>query len=302
MSKYKVQLRNGFSDRRKIQPLDNEIQIYNFDERTRNKIANLIKRWYAVVKQKDYSKIFLKALINDVFGEYVSYGLEDRITYHDDKIFEEFIYDTIIEEDYASVLTLVEYITVFFNNTKNHYLKTNCSPWHYTKEFPDFIDELNDLFKEEFVGYRMIEDQITPISDDIEVSEIKQGLNIQYDGCKSHIKKALALLSNREKPDYKNSIKESISAVESICKIITKDSKATLGKAVNQLEKNGLNIHPSLISAFSKLYGYTSDEGGIRHAEGLFESKVSFGEAKYMLVSCCAFVNYLLEEYSKNDE
>lgn len=301
MSKYKVQLRNGFSDRRKIQSLDNEIQIYNFDERTRNKIANLIKRWYGMIYQKGYSSQFLKSLLNDVFGEYVSYDLEDRIKYHDDKIFEEFIYDAIIEEDYASVLTLVEYITVFFNDFKNHYLQINYFP-SYCNEFPDFVKELNELFKEEFVGYRMIENQITPISDDIEVEEIKQGLNIQYDGCKSHIKKALTLLSNREKPDYKNSIKESISAVESICKIITKDSKATLGKAINQLEKNGLNIHPSLISAFSKLYGYTSDEGGIRHAEGLFESKVSFGEAKYMLVSCCAFVNYLLEEYSKNDK
>lgn len=301
MSKYKVQLRNGFSDRRKIQPLDNEIQIYNFDERTRNKIANLIKRWYGMIYQKGYSSQFLKSLLNDVFGEYVSYDLEDRIKYHDDKIFEEFIYDAIIEEDYASVLTLVEYITVFFNDFKNHYLQINYFP-SYRNEFPDFVKELNELFKEEFVGYRMIENQITPISDDIEVEEIKQGLNIQYDGCKSHIKKALTLLSNREKPDYKNSIKESISAVESICKIITKDSKATLGKAINQLEKKGLNIHPSLISAFSKLYGYTSDEGGIRHAEGLFESKVSFGEAKYMLVSCCAFVNYLLEEYSKNDK
>lgn len=301
MSKYKVQLRNGFSDRRKIQPLDNKIQIYNFDERTRNKIANLIKRWYGMIYQKGYSSQFLKSLLNDVFGEYVSYDLEDRIKYHDDKIFEEFIYDAIIEEDYASVLTLVEYITVFFNDFKNHYLQINYFP-SYRNEFPDFVKELNELFKEEFVGYRMIENQITPISDDIEVEEIKQGLNIQYDGCKSHIKKALTLLSNREKPDYKNSIKESISAVESICKIITKVPKATLGKAINQLEKNGLNIHPSLISAFSKLYGYTSDEGGIRHAEGLFESKVSFGEAKYMLVSCCAFVNYLLEEYSKNDK
>lgn len=52
-------------------------------------------------------------------------------------------------------------------------------------------------------------------------------------------------------------------------------------------------------SAFSKLYGYTSDEGGIRHAEGLFVREVSFDEAKFMLVSCSAFVNYLIAEYSK---
>ena len=47
------------------------------------------------------------------------------------------------------------------------------------------------------------------------------------------------------------------------------------------------------------LFGYTSDEGGIRHAEGLFVSEVSFEEAKFMLVSCSAFVNYLISEYGK---
>ena len=60
-----------------------------------------------------------------------------------------------------------------------------------------------------------------------------------------------------------------------------------------------MHIHPAMENAFTSLYGYTSDEGGIRHAEGLFESNVTFEEAKYMLVSCCAFVNYLIAEYGK---
>ena len=48
-----------------------------------------------------------------------------------------------------------------------------------------------------------------------------------------------------------------------------------------------------------KLYGYASDKGGIRHAEGLFESDVTFEEAKFMLVSCSAFINYLIAEFGK---
>ena len=61
--------------------------------------------------------------------------------------------------------------------------------------------------------------------------------------------------------------------------------------------ENGVQIHPAMKQGFLKLYGYTSDKGGIRHAEGLFESDVTFEEAKYMLVSCCAFINYLIGEY-----
>ena len=42
----KVQIRGGFSDRNKIQPLNTEIQLRDLDERTRNALANLVQRWY----------------------------------------------------------------------------------------------------------------------------------------------------------------------------------------------------------------------------------------------------------------
>jgi hypothetical protein len=56
-------------------------------------------------------------------------------------------------------------------------------------------------------------------------------------------------------------------------------------------------MHGALKSAFNKLYGYTSDEDGIRHAI-LEESNVGFDEAKYMIVVCSAFVNYLTAKAS----
>lgn len=52
-------------------------------------------------------------------------------------------------------------------------------------------------------------------------------------------------------------------------------------------------MHPALNGAFQKLYGYTSDAGGIiRHAL-LEEDSLDFKDAKFMLVSCSAFVTYL---------
>ena len=57
-------------------------------------------------------------------------------------------------------------------------------------------------------------------------------------------------------------------------------------------------IHGALKEAFDHLYGYTSSEEGIRHGS-IKESEVDFDIAKFMLVSCSAFVNYLVSRASK---
>src|ERR1700733_716108 len=106
-----------------------------------------------------------------------------------------------------------------------------------------------------------------------------------------HLKNALEKLSDQTSPDYRNSIKESISAVEAMCQIIT-GTKSSLGQAVKKLEDNGVDIHPAFDTALEKLYGYTSDAEGILHAL-LGESTLDSADALFMLVSCSAFVNYL---------
>ena len=106
--------------------------------------------------------------------------------------------------------------------------------------------------------------------------------------------------SDRENPDYENSIKEAISAVESVCCIITgmSGAQATLGNALKHLEDSGLSLHGALKSAFEKMYGYASDTDGIRHG-GIDFKNAPAEDAKYMLISCSAFINYLIEKYSK---
>jgi hypothetical protein len=72
-------------------------------------------------------------------------------------------------------------------------------------------------------------------------------------------------MADRKTPDFRNSIKESISAVEALCIVITDDSKTTLGQALTIIEKVH-KIHPALKKSFTSLYGFTSDSSGIRHA------------------------------------
>ena len=97
------------------------------------------------------------------------------------------------------------------------------------KKKEDFIILLNDCLEIENSAYRVINYQITPITSEQEIQSIEDALENThpYTGIQQHLNQALKLMSDRQKPDYRNSIKESISAVESICKIVTDDEKAT---------------------------------------------------------------------------
>ncbi|MBG1265274.1 AbiJ-NTD4 domain-containing protein [Nostoc sp. WHI] len=164
-----------------------------------------------------------------------------------------------------------------------------------------FISLCNHVFERELSGYRFLGSIITRITSETEIKEIEEALADQdrLAPVSNHLNTALTYLSRKENPDYRNSIKESISAVESICCLIAKDNKVTLGTALKIIEKEQkVDLHPALSGAFSKLYGYTSDADGIRHAL-LDESDLDFEDAKFMLVSCSAFTNYLKEKAIK---
>lgn len=293
----KVSVRGGFSDRNGIKPENTEIQIKNFDQRTRIQFNNLISRLYRYVydKKLDYWKPWIQSFIQFVLGDIYSECIDVRRIYKDDDAFSA-ISDTVLNRDYDEVLTLLEKIVQYWDlyliNTKGvQYYNQHTQCYHE----PSLYEIVNRLFEQEYVGYRFIEKIIVPISDSYEVAAIKEALKTEYDAVYEHISKANKLLSDRDNPDYENSIKESISAVEAMCQIIIdpNSKEATLGNMLNRLEDNGIEIHGSLTSAFKKLYGYTSDANGIRHAGNIGGPSATFEEAKFMLVACCAFINYL---------
>ena len=158
----------------------------------------------------------------------------------------------------------------------------------------------NRILEDEVSAYRILDGLVVPVTNESELATIEEAKNTAYDSVNTHIAKALALYADRKSPDYENSIKESICAVEAMCCIITglAGANATLGKALKKLEDRGVHIHQAMVNAFSSLYGYTSDEDGIRHG-GIDFANAPAEDAKYMLISCSAFVNYLIEKWSK---
>ena len=158
---------------------------------------------------------------------------------------------------------------------------------------------LNKYLEEENAAYRLVNDEVVEIVDKHEIEAVESAIDKGTKAVQVHLSHGLTLLSDRKKPDYRNSIKESISAVESACQAMTGDPKATLGHCL-KIIKDKAPVHPALEQAFNKLYGYTSDGGGIRHALTDDSVPPSFADAKFMLVACSSFCHFLWTKAAEN--
>lgn len=285
---YKVQLRGGFADRNQIHPENISIQYEGLDYRSRVALVNELNALYHITFNGPYMEqkkaVFWGRILEDVYLQEVDFA--HHAQYRDDRMFE-IINTSIYEEDYSNVLSVVEYIAKLLQEENDH-------KYDGVRVYSD----INQVFEKEFVGYRFVNGIIVKITNDVEIKEIEEAIAISNNKTSNHLGKAMTLLSNREKPDYENSIKESISAVEAMCNDIV-GKKATLGDALKQLQKY-VDIHPRLVTAFDKLYAYTCDASGVRHSGEIGGSKSTFEEAKFMLVACSGFVNYLKGIQSKD--
>ncbi len=153
-----------------------------------------------------------------------------------------------------------------------------------------FVKLCNDVMTKEMSAWRVVGQHIARITSEEEIAAIEEAERPtdKFTPVSTHIRSAVALLADRQNPDYRNSIKESISAVEAICRITTKEP--TLGKALKSLPQKGVIVDPAIEGAFHKLYGYTNGPQGIRHAL-LDQETLDHDDAKFMLVACSAFVN-----------
>jgi hypothetical protein len=164
-----------------------------------------------------------------------------------------------------------------------------------------YIQKCNLVFEEELSAYRFVAGKIVPISAKEDVAAIEAAITHTaslFPNATQHLQAAISLLSKKPSPDFRNTIKESISAVEALCGALTGDSQATLGQALKALD---VPVHPALRLAFEKLYGYTSDADGIRHA--LMEvPNLQQEDALFMLVACSAFISYVAAKYARNKQ
>lgn len=177
-------------------------------------------------------------------------------------------------------------------------------PWNEVYDFIEFVlatysrsmqrlpGLVNRVLERESAGYRVVSGHVVDITSEQELEMLEEAIrDTRFAGVAAHLERALELLADRENPDYRNSIKESVSAIESMARVVAENPKATLPDALKALEKNG-RLHTALKEGFVKLYSYTSDEQGIRHAM-LDEPVITAADARFFLLSCTSFAQYL---------
>lgn len=270
-----------FSQRMKLVDVSDVIQKDYMSTDLRTSLWN----YFYGIQENDYDYEFGKQLRNYLCVNLYKVCVDDfdRINPYD------IIKSRIMQDEWYSVYDMLE---ISYKFTKSN------TRWDAVLG-EDFAEICNLIFESENSAYRFINGEITPITDENEIKSIEEAINdAPHKGVKEHLTTALSLLSDREHPDYRNSIKESISAVEAICRQITKES--TLDKALPKLKIKGIQIPSILEDGMKKMYYFTNDKNGIRHAlmdEGV---ETNFEEAKYMLVVCSAFINYLMAKQVRN--
>lgn len=279
----------SFSQRKGLKQVKSLIQVNSIDDELRNGLWNGLTLFYWNIANEGSSNILssykdLKYLCIMLWNNFFKYQLDDldkywSLTY---KKIKEYFFNC----EWYDVYDFIEFIV-------NNYPDKSVNQV--------FIIFCNSVLESELSAYRFVGGKITQITSEEEISEIEEALETSKPlrPVNNHLKRSVELLADKKSPDYRNSIKESILAVEAICKLIIKDKKATLGHALKEIEDK-ISLHPALKNAFKNLYGYTSDAQGIRHAL-LDESELHFEDAKFMLVSCSAFINYLEAKISKTN-
>ena len=195
---------------------------------------------------------------------------------------QEFLKEIILQEGYDKVITLVEFI-----------LRHNLCQ-------EQLQNDLENAFKEVPLAYaiRIINGltTIVPCFSEESGAATQQAIEtIEQQGpagAKTHLHDAVEAINEKR---YADAVRESIHAVESVARTIDPNASKTLGPALTSLEAAGVLNHPSLREGFKRLYGYTSDKQGIRHAlleEGAAD--VDLDDAVFMFSACASFAAYLV--------
>ena len=160
--------------------------------------------------------------------------------------------------------------------------------------------ELADAFVSARAAYRIIDAQIVAIGTEQQGAAFEAAIAAaEANGAGAARNHLIAAGTELRDGNWPGSVRESIHAVEAIALRLAPGT-TTLGPALTKLEKEGY-LHGGLKAAFSSLYGYTSDEEGVRHALVFRqEAQVDEADALFMLGACASFVSYLIVRNSSS--
>lgn len=161
--------------------------------------------------------------------------------------------------------------------------------------FSSYRQKINDLFSQHKVQWKLSElgslESALPKDLQARIQHTDNILMDRFEPARKHYAKARAFILSPS-TDPENSIKESVSALESVCKSIYPNT-STLGDALKLMKKEKL-ISPMLITVFEKFYTYANAEPAVRHGSDK-ESNVIEYDAELALHMSAAFIRNIIQ-------
>ncbi|MBU9809294.1 hypothetical protein J1781_01235 [Rahnella sp. C60] len=161
--------------------------------------------------------------------------------------------------------------------------------------FASYRQKVNDLFSTHKIEWKLSESSSleTPLPSDLElkINQADASLQDRFEPARKHYAKARYFALGSHK-DPENSIKESISAVESVCRTYY-PSASTLGDALKQMRKESV-VSPLLITVIEKFYAYTNAEPAVRHGSDKASSVLEY-DAELALHISSAFIRTIIQ-------
>lgn len=284
-----------FSDRMGITKPKEIIQIKDMDESLRNGLWNCFLEHFA--------KQIVQRTITGYEGiQWTNFGRNLYI-----KIYKNLLSKPIDEIGINPELEIAKLRKMFLLEWKYYEVYNFCEflakyGGLNSHEASQFTNECNNILRINLSGWTFIGNNLSSISSEEEVKSIEEAISSKGNLKESadHYKKALELFSKKPSPDYKNSIKESCSAVESLLQNITGKESFTLGQCISEMRKNtAFDDEKLLLDALDKIWGFAS-QFGIRHANNPNKkSNIGFEEAKLCLILSSAVINFFKEKYQR---
>lgn len=270
--------RLNFSQRNGLVELPSQLQLRKVSESHRRLIE------FAIFKEMRESWKFGKQP-NYLVGNWLRFAEDFHVVFLGKRIPEFRSLTTVFQNEISSVCFETKYSKLF--------------------DFLEFLVGHDDIslnlknkiaqsFFETRSAYRMHDGQVIAVGN----HEQAEALTLAFSdaeqfgarAARTHLRSASTALKNEKWADC---VRESINAVEATVRKIDAGAHS-VDAALKAIEKRG-HLHPALKKALNTLYGYTSDEEGVRHSLVFEEeAKVDETDSLFMLGACSVFVSFLL--------
>jgi hypothetical protein len=191
---------HSFSQRKGLKPIKSIIQKESMDDELRTRLWNALYFYYFEdVDAGGYPIQDMYVFARSLWAAHFKYAI-DTLPMTGNK-FVGYLRQKFFKFAWNEVYDLIEAVITYYP---------------YEPKSNTFIDHCNYVLEQELAAYRIVGGHITDITSEQEIAAIEDALAIAPNPVKAHLDRALELFADRENSDYRNSIKESISAVEAI--------------------------------------------------------------------------------------